>query len=108
MLKRLVRKIQAKPRQALNDRQGKFVLSLAIALTLSGEERAVGRVRRDYGAAMETGPYKGAFRLIAGAQSAGLIDYRTVASRVGDVENFQAFLTDYNERLREQKWSAVN
>ena len=108
VLKRLVRKIQAKPRQALNDRQGKFVLSLAIALTLSGEERAVSRVRRDYGAAMETGPYKGAFRLIAGPQSAGLIDYRTVASRVSEVENFQAFLTDYNERLREQKRSAVN
>ncbi len=108
VLKRLVRTLQAEPRQALNDRQGKFVLSLAIALTLSGEERAVGRVRRDYGAAMETGPYKGAFRLIAGAQSTGLIDYRTVASRVGEVENFQAFLTDYNERLREQKRSAVN
>ncbi|MCH7956818.1 MAG: tetratricopeptide repeat protein, partial [Proteobacteria bacterium] len=108
VLKRLVRKLQAKPRQALNDRQGKFVLSLAIALTLSGEERAVGRVRRDYGAAMDTGPYRGAFRLIAGAQSVGLIDYRTVASRVGEVENFQAFLADYNERLREQKRSAVN
>ncbi len=33
---------------------------------------------------------------------------RTVASRVGEVENFQAFLSDYNERLREQKRSAVN
>ena len=108
VLKDLVRKLQAKPRQALNDRQGKFVLSLAIALTLSGEERAVGRVRRDYGAAMDTGPYKGAFGLIAGTQSAGLIDYRTVASRVGEVESFQAFLTDYNERLREQRRSAVN
>ncbi|MFQ5618937.1 MAG: tetratricopeptide repeat protein [Rhodospirillales bacterium] len=108
VLKRLVRKTQAKPHQALNDRQGKFVLSLAIALTLSGEERAVGRVRRDYGAAMEAGPYKGAFRLIAGPQSAGLIDYHTVASRVGEVENFQAFLTDYNERLRTKKRNAVN
>ncbi len=108
VLKRLVRKIEAKPRQPLDDRQAKFVLSLAIALTLSGEERALGRVRRDYGAALETGPYRGAFRLIAGPQSAGLIDYRTVASRMGDVENFQAFLNDYNERLREQNSSAVN
>ncbi len=108
VLRRLIRESRAEPRQPLDETQGKFVLNLAVALTLSGEERAVGRVRRDYGAAMEASPYTGAFRLIAGLQSAGLIDYRSIASRVSDVENFQTFLADYNERQRARNRSAVN
>ncbi len=108
VLRRLIREFRAKPGQPLDDTQGKFVLNLAVALTLSGEERAVGRVRRDYGAAMEASPFRGAFRLIAGPQSAGLIDYRSIASRVSDVENFQTFLADYNERQRARNRSAVN
>ncbi|MEE9545081.1 MAG: hypothetical protein V3V55_05750 [Rhodospirillales bacterium] len=107
-LRRLLRDFNAKPKKPLDDKQGRYVLNLAIALTLSGNERSLNRLRVDYGEAMETGPYREAFRLIASPQTVGLIDYGSIADKVKDVENFQAFMTVYRDRLSQQKLSSIN
>lgn len=98
----------AAPNKPLDESQGRHVLNLAIALTLSGNERAVVRLRENYDAAMAQTGFKDAFRLIASPQTLGIIDYRTIASRVNDAENFQTFLTGYKEKLRTGSLSQIN
>ncbi len=106
--RRLLRDFNAKPKTPLDDKQGQYVLNLAIALTLSGNERSLNRLRSDYGEAMEASTYREAFRLIASPQTVGLIDYGSIADKVKDVENFQAFMTAYRDRLSHQKLSSIN
>ncbi len=99
-LRRLVRAFGAKPNKPLDAKQSNYVLNLAVALALSGNERGLGRVRAGYGAAMNKSPLKDAFRLITSPESLGLIDYRTIASKVGVAESFQSFMANYHERMK--------
>ncbi|MHA1597478.1 MAG: hypothetical protein ACTSV1_02045, partial [Alphaproteobacteria bacterium] len=107
-LGRLSRAYGAKPKEPVDELQGQTILNLAVAMTLSGNERGIDRLLRDYGDAMDEGPFRDAFRLIASPQSFGLIDYASIAGKVADVENFQAFMEAFQERLKEQKLSAIN
>jgi hypothetical protein len=107
-LQRLVRSMGAGPGDELNEQQSQTVLNLAVALVLSGNERGVGRLRRDYSAGMDATPFKDAFRLIASPNAVGLLDYRTVASKVMTVSNFKTFMSAYRERMKAGKLSSLN
>jgi hypothetical protein len=107
-MQRVVRLAKAEPRQALDAKQAGYVMNLAIALTLSGNERAVARLRRDHGPAMGESDFKDAFDLVTSQAPAGLLDYRQVAGEVKEAENFQAFMTAYKQRLKDQKLSGIN
>jgi hypothetical protein len=104
----VVRGASETPPKTLDERHARHVLDLAVALTLSGNELALTRLRKGYGAAMAKGPFKDAFQLIASPQTQGLINYRSIAEKVTEVENFQAFLSTYRERLRSGSLSAIN
>ena len=105
--RRLIRSFGAKPREPLDYKQGRYVLNLAIALTLSDNDQGLGRIRRDYGEAMESTQFSDAFRLIASPQARGLVDISTIAEKVSDVEGFQDFMTAYRERLGIKKLSSA-
>ena len=107
-LRRLLSAFEAKPNKPLDDKQTKYVLNLAIAMALSSNERGLDSLRRDYGEAMAASSFKDAFKLIASPQTLGLVDYKTIAAKVTDVENFQTFMAAYQERLRNQSLNAVN
>ena len=107
-LRSLIKSSGAKPQEPVDQKQGEYLLNLAIAMTLSGNEKGIARIRTDYGAAMDETSYRDAFRLIASSQNLGLIDYSTIARKVSDVDNFKAFLAVYRERLKERKLSAIN
>ena len=107
-LNRLLRAYEAKPNEPLDDVQGQTVLNIAIAMTLSSNERGIDRLRRDFGAAMDDSRFRDAFRLIASPDTLGLISYASIAGKVADVENFQTFMAAYQERLKERKLSAIN
>jgi tetratricopeptide (TPR) repeat protein len=96
----LLRASGAKPRKSLTDKQGQYVLDLAIALTLSGNERSMNRLRADYGGYMDKSPFGAAFRLLASPRTKGLIDYRTVAENVDTVENFRSYLNASQQRQK--------
>ena len=102
VLRRLARAAGAKPDEPLDDRQSKFILNLATTLTLSGNQRAINRLRKDYGAAMDEGLFRDAFRLIAGAQALGLIDPASMGEKVGQAEDFQGFMSAYRDRLKNE------
>ena len=92
----------------LDDSQAQTILNLAVALTLSGNQRAVNRLRRDIGPAMDKTSYKDAFRLIASNQTQGLEDYRSIADKVVIAENFRGFMDAYKERLKADRLSSIN
>lgn len=93
---------------SLTDNQSRMLLDWATALTLGQNERGVFELRRRYMAAMEKTPFRNAFDLITTTPEGGLIDYRTIAGRIKQAENFQSFLSNYQERLRNQGLSGIN
>lgn len=107
VLGRLVKAAGVTPKQPLDDRQGLAVLKLAVALTLSGNERGLARARTDFGPLMAKTPYADAFRLIASPSEIGLLDYQTVAAKVKEAENFQTFMADYRDLLKTSKLSEL-
>ena len=107
-LRRLVTEFEVTDDEALDERKGRFILNLAIALTLSGNERAVDRLRQKFGADMDNLSYKDAFRLIASPQTVGLLDHRSIADKVAAAEHFQEFMAAYRERVKTGNLSAIN
>ena len=106
--RRLVRASGVSPGQPLDAAQTRYIFNLAISLTLSGNERAVARLRRDYGAPMAESELKDAFQLIASPAELGFIDHRTIGEKVSEAENFQNFMAAYRERLKKGELSAIN
>ena len=106
-LRRIVRSIMEESDEPLDDAKARYVLSLAITLTLSGNERAVDRLRRDYAEAMGNTSFGDAFLLIASPGAQGLADYRTIADKVGVAEKFKGFMVAYREQLRVAKLSSL-
>ncbi|MGC2855665.1 tetratricopeptide repeat protein [Novispirillum sp. DQ9] len=88
--------------------EARLVLDWATALTLARDEAGVRTLRRRYGDAMSRTPLARAFELITTPPEQGLIDYRTVADRIKQAEDFRAFLTAYRDRLRTDGLSAIN
>jgi hypothetical protein len=52
--------------------------------------------------------FRDAFRLVASPDTLGLISYNSIAGKVKDVENFQTFMSAYQERLKARKLSDIN
>jgi hypothetical protein len=107
ILQKLLVNTGAAPGRKLSEKQAQSVLNFGIALSFSANNRGVKRLSKDYLKEMDATPFKDAFRLIASPDSAGLIDYRTIASRVQTVSNFQNFMTIYRERLKSGKLSQL-
>ncbi|GAB3450559.1 tetratricopeptide repeat protein [Insolitispirillum peregrinum] len=103
-------KVVPPPEQAtgMTEEDARLILDLGTALTLSQDERAVADLRVRYGTAMAQTPYKDAFTLITTPPVSGVIDYRTVADRIKQAENFKSFMSAYRERLRDGGLSAIN
>jgi len=106
-LHRVVRAAGIRPNQVLNDEQAIRVLNLATAYTLSGNERALIRLRTDFGAAMERTQFNQAFRLVAAPLATGMIDPASVSSRVKTVTNFRSFLDQYKDKLKTTELSSL-
>ncbi len=107
-LNSILRTYEAKANQPLDELQAQTILNMGIAMTLSGNERGIDRLRLDYGEAMDDSPFRDAFRLIASPDTFGLISYKSIAGKVKDVKNFQTFLSIYQDRLKARKLSEIN
>jgi hypothetical protein len=75
---------------------------------MGGQERTLNMLKRRYGIVMAQSPYAEAFSLITSSPSQGLIDYRTLANKVDEVESFQGFLGNYRDQLEKSQLSAIN
>jgi tetratricopeptide (TPR) repeat protein len=106
-MQRLLRATNTKPGEPLSMDQASYIITYAIALTIGGNERALERIRADYGPAMAATPLKDAFALISAPPVPGLLGRDQVAGAVKQVEQFKAFLVDYRARLRKQNLSEL-
>ncbi len=106
-LRRVAKSSGAEKEKPLSDEQATHVLNYAISLTLSGNERGLGRMRRDFGRAMEATSLKDAFRLVTAPTALGMIDPATVTARVKLAENFKTFLGEYKRQLKEKGLSSL-
>ncbi|CCQ74116.1 hypothetical protein [Magnetospira sp. QH-2] len=94
--------------EVLPEEDARTVLNLAVALNLGGNERALERSRENFQEAMDISSFKDAFRLITSPDPEGLVDYRTIADKVQEGQNFQAFMASYKERLKQGELSEIN
>ncbi|MBT3358843.1 MAG: tetratricopeptide repeat protein [Rhodospirillales bacterium] len=106
-LGRLVKAAGITPKSELDERNALSVLSMAVALALSGNEGGINRARADYGAAMDATPYRDAFRLMSSPQTIGMMDFRDITRKVKDAENFKTFLAEYRTRLKTENLSQL-
>ena len=107
-LQRVVTASGARKGEGLNRTQARYMLNLATAMTLSGNERGLARIRDNFGAAMAGTELAKAFDLIAARPALGLISPGSVDARVAVAQNFKTFLTAYRERLEKDPLSAIN
>jgi len=107
-LQRVVTASGARRGEALDRKQARYMLNLATAMTLSGNERGLARIRASFGQAMANTEMAKAFDLIAARPALGLIAPASVDERVAVAQNFKTFLTAYRERLEKDPLSAIN
>ncbi|MGB0748406.1 MAG: hypothetical protein ACPGO3_06640 [Magnetospiraceae bacterium] len=98
-LRRLIAAMETKPNAPLNDVQAKYVLNLAVALTLAGNDRGIAQLRKNFASSMVETRYQEPFNLITAPGADGIADYTKIASELSDVEGFQDFMSDYKKRL---------
>jgi hypothetical protein len=84
------------------------VLEWAAALTLSGDAETLATMRQKYAAAMDAGPDRDAFRIVAGNTAPAASDLHTLVSHIAQTNELQAFLADSRRRLSSEKHGAVN
>ncbi|WP_417805774.1 tetratricopeptide repeat protein [Thalassospira lucentensis] len=90
------------------DERARYVLNWAVNLAMAGQERTLNMLKRRYGVVMAQSPYAEAFSLITSSPTQGLIDYRTLADKVDQVEDFKGFLANYRDQLEKSQLSAIN
>lgn len=92
----------------LDEDQARTILNWGTALTLADDQAGIARLAATYGTAMDTSPFRDAFRVIAGGGAAASGDIRQLAGKVAQVSDLQGFMASYRERLAKQKLSAMN
>jgi hypothetical protein len=92
----------------LDEDVARTILNWGTALTLADDRPGIAKLAATYGAAMETSPFRDAFRVIAGGSAASSGDIRQLAGKVAQVGDLQGFMASYRDRLAKQKLSAIN
>lgn len=86
------------PNGSLAGDRTRYALNLAIALSLDGDRARLAAMRRAYGPAMASSQYAHDFRIIA-ADESNTTDLDELLERAAEVDDFQAFMAGYRERL---------
>lgn len=84
----------------LSQRDAQIVLNWAAALTLTGDQAGIGRLREKFGAAMAQSPYATGFRLIASADPGqDSNDPRERARQIAEIGELQSFAAELRKNL---------
>ncbi|MCE2510733.1 MAG: hypothetical protein J4G10_07140 [Alphaproteobacteria bacterium] len=96
------------PDTALEDRDLKVMLSWAVALSLSGEMEGLTDLHKRFDERMAETSYSDMFRVISPEGEYASDDFLDLATKIADVDNFQAFMTSYRQQLKTKGLSALN
>ena len=83
-------------------------LRWAIALALSDDAKGLDALRRKLDAAMADNPAGDLFRGIVGSGAADPAQLHTIAKTTAQLDAFQAFMTQYREKVRATPLSLIN
>lgn len=84
------------------------LVDLATAMTLARDDRGLGRLRRTFGARMAKTEFKEAFDLLTSEPERGIVDYRLVANKIKQVEDFQSFMSNWRKKMQTEGLSSMN
>ncbi len=88
---------------------GRFVVSLAAALTLSDDQAGLAKLRAAYGQAMGATSFADAFHVLAGSGDGDAsADPRKLAGNVAQIGELQSFMATYRQKLASAKLSTIN
>jgi len=104
---KIVRALDAKPRQALTEQQALAVMSMSIAYTLDKNEAAVSLVTANFAEAMGQTPLADAFLLVTDPPEQGLLNFRELGAIVQKVASFQGFMDMYKQRVADGQLSSL-
>ena len=84
---------------SMDDESGRTVLQWAVALKLNKDEDALRQLFELYGPAMRASPLAATFDYIAKPSEGAGFDIGSIQKQIADVDQFQAFMKNYRERL---------
>ncbi len=85
--------------EAIDEDVGRTALLWAVALKLNRDEEGLGQLFELYGPGMKGSPLAATFDYIARPSDGVGFDAGTIQRRIADVDQFQAFMKNYRERL---------
>jgi hypothetical protein len=84
---------------AMPDDQARRVLRYAAAQALAGDQSGLDATRGKFGPAMNKGPYKDIFAVLASDKAGPLPDVRDIQARLSSTAPFDTFLSEYRQRF---------
>jgi tetratricopeptide (TPR) repeat protein len=88
------------PDAALTDDQSVTVLRLSVALWLANDQKDLEALRQRFAARMDSTPYRDDFRVIAAAPADDVESVQSIAQRLAEVDQYEAFLAGLKERKK--------
>jgi hypothetical protein len=86
---------------ALTDRQAQGLVNLAMALSLNQDYQQLGSLRTTYSAVMAKTPYQRIFDTITRTpEDTDVSTFADISSQFAEIRNFESFLEDYRQRIR--------
>lgn len=99
VLQRLTGPPPDSPAEGMPEEAARFAISWAAALHMDGDQRGIEHLRNAYGGAMANSSYADVFSFIVDPATGGGDDFSAVLEQVAGTEKFDAFLTNYREKL---------
>ncbi|MDF1721307.1 MAG: hypothetical protein P1U65_11595 [Minwuia sp.] len=84
------------------------ILRFAIASSLAGDRTALLELRRSFADRMKGQPEWPAFQVVTAEDRRDSAEFRNLAAEIAQVDQFEAFMTSYRDRLRDRPLSAIN
>lgn len=96
------------PEKELSDYDRKFVLSWAVALSLSGDMEGLATLHERFDRRMVKSEYADMFRVISPESEYRSQNFLELATKIAEVDSFQSFMTNYRQQLKAKGLSALN
>lgn len=94
--------------QPLDKDSRRDILRFAIASSLAGDRTALAELRRSFGERMQGQPEWPSFQVVTAEDRRDSAEFRNLAAEIAQVDQFEAFMTSYRDRLRDRPLSAIN
>lgn len=92
----------------LSPKRADMVLRWSVALTMENDLDGLVELRDRFGMAMKTTKYNDAFKAIVGIDTGVATDFKALVKKTGDLQDFQAFMAGYRDKIRNNALSSIN